>query len=381
MVKIAIFTDTYVPDVNGVARTLHRFTTYLQKEGIEFRVFAPKATKDSQFSSKIHEFRSIPFLLYPECRIALPNMLHINEEIQAFQPDVIHVATPFSMGLSGVHYAKKYNIPLLGSYHTDFDKYLEHYHLHFLSDVLWKYLTWFHEPFEKIFVPSTDTMERLEKRHFKNMAIWSRGIDGELFHPNYDSEVIRKKYGIIEKHILLYVGRIASEKDVMMLPEINKALPNKLKNNSHWLVVGDGPMKGELEKQAPDNMTLTGFIEGPELANIYATADVFVFPSASETFGNVVLEAMACGTPVVGANAGGVRTIVEQGKNGLLGEEKDVASFAEAVAYLLENNSIRNKMGEEAFQFGQSQHWDTIFAQLLQDYETVLDVQTLKRLA
>lgn len=379
--RVAIFTDTFVPDVNGVARTLHRLTQFFKKENIEYRVFAPKATKKNRFSSQVHSFQSVPFFLYPECRIAFPNMHQIKEEIREFKPDIIHVATPFSMGLAGVYYAKKFNIPLLGSYHTDFDKYLEHYHLQFLNDVLWKYLKWFHDDFQKIFVPSLDTRERLEKHHFKNLALWPRGIDGHIFHRSYNPLTIRKKYQIKEKYILLYVGRIASEKDVLLLPEMEKMLPNEQRQAIHWLVVGDGPMKDALAKKAPANMTLTGFIEGENLAALYAGADLFVFPSASETFGNVVLEALACGTPVIGANAGGVRTIVQQGKTGLLCEEKNPASFKGAITHLLANDGWRNEMGELAFHYGQSQNWDAIFHDLRRAYVEVLELEELKILA
>ena len=156
MMKIAIFTDTFYPDINGVARTLKRFTDYLDHQNIEFKVFAPETTTNEYISENIHRFKSLSFFLYPECRLALPNVLHIKAELQNFSPDIIHVATPFNLGLCGVYYAKKLNIPLVGSYHTDFDQYLQYYDLQFLSKWVWKYMAWFHAPFQKIFVPSMD---------------------------------------------------------------------------------------------------------------------------------------------------------------------------------------------------------------------------------
>lgn len=133
-----------------------------------------------------------------------------------------------------------------------------------------------------------------------------------------------------------------------------------------------------LEKERPENMTLTGFLEGEELANLYAAADLFVFPSASETFGNVVLESLACATPVVGTNAGGVRNIVQQGKTGLLCKEKNAADFASAVEYLLVNEKLRRQMGEEGYRYGQAQSWDAIFRHLLAEYEEVLQSKAIK---
>src|SRR5690606_28784866 len=124
-------------------------------------------------------------------------------------------------------------------------------------------------------------------------------------------------------------------------------------------------LKEGLKTAAPDNMTLTGFIEGKELARVYAAANLFVFPSASETFGNVVLESLACGTPVIGADAGGVRNIIERGKTGLLCEEKNAMQFAQAVVSLLSNDELRVRMGEQGFQYAQAQSWETIFHRLL----------------
>lgn len=376
--RIAIFTDTFAPDVNGVAKTLEQYTEFLQDNNLEYRIFTPKATKENKFSKQIHYFHSLPFLLYPECRLALPNMLQIKEELLDFNPDIIHVATPFNMGLCGKYYAEKLGIPIVGSYHTDFDKYLEHYNLQFLTTLLWKYLAWFHRPLEKIFVPSEDTKERLTKQQFNNLSIWPRGIDGTVFHRDYDAEQVRRKYKIKEKHILLYVGRIASEKDVMLLPEIAKNLPKEIQQDIHWLVVGDGPQKDLLKKTAPENMTLTGFVEKRNLAAIYATADLLVFPSASETFGNVVLESLACATPVLGANAGGVRTIIQEGETGLLREEKNANAFAEAIVHLLENNRLREEMSDKGFQYAQSQSWDTIFQKLIVECQEVLRLESYR---
>jgi glycosyltransferase involved in cell wall biosynthesis len=376
--KIAIFTDTFVPDVNGVANTLSRYTDYLKENKIQYRVFAPKSASRDPFSSHVHSFTSLPFFLYPECRLALPNMLHVRDELQHFQPDIIHVATPSNMGLCGLHYAKKLHIPIVGSYHTDFDKYLAYYDLQLFRDILWKYLHWFHRPLKKIFVPSLDTKERLQKQGFTNLSIWPRGIDSAVFHADYNPDSIRRTYHISEKYILLYVGRISSEKDVMLLPEIAKNLPLHIKDNVHWLVVGDGPMKKELEDIAPANMTLTGFIQGKHLAQIYASSDLFVFPSASETFGNVVLESLACATPVIGANTGGVRTIVQHGLSGLLCAEKDVGEFTNAITSLLSQKETRMTMAENGFKFAQAQSWDSIFFNLLLEYEEVLEKDIFK---
>lgn len=379
--KIAIFTDTYVPEVNGVAKILKRFTDYLAKEKIEFKVFAPKSTGEDIFSNRVYSVKSFPFFLYPECRVALPNVIQLRDEVKAFNPDIIHVTTPFNMGLSGLHIAKKLNIPIVGSYHTNFDKYLEYYDLQFLSDMLWKYMRWFHQSLRKVFVPSEDTLEQLREKGFNHLSIWPRGIDRSIFHENYDTKQIRQQYNIKEKYILTYVGRIAKEKDVLLLPPIAENLPSRIRNNVHWLIVGDGPIKDELEEIVPKNMTFTGFVDGTNLANIYAASDLFVFPSPTETFGNVVLEALSCGTPVIGANAGGVKSIVKNGMNGILCEEKDITDFVQAIDSLLTRDQTRKVMRENGIRYAQAQSWEKIFRNLLLEYEDVLAEQLLQELA
>jgi glycosyltransferase involved in cell wall biosynthesis len=370
--RIAIFTDTFAPDVNGVARTLKRFTDYLEANGYEYRVFAPLSTNESRFSSHIHRFASLPFFLYPECRLALPNMLQLKAELQRFKPDLIHVATPFNIGLCGLHYAKKFNIPIVGSYHTDFDQYLEYYDLQFFSKFLWKYMHWFHKPLRKIFVPSIETMEQLKRKGFSNIRIWGRGVDCNLFHPNYSAQQVRDQFQIKEKFILSYVGRLAPEKDIETLMNISIQLPENMRSQIHWLIVGDGPSKEEMVKNAPDNMTFAGYLNGEDLAKIYASSDLFIFPSPTETFGNVVLEALATGTPVIGANSGGVKNIISENVTGYLCEPKHVDQFQQAIIHLLENNTLRLKMGENARKYALSQTWDQIFEGLLKDYEDAL---------
>ncbi|QFT90287.1 GDP-mannose-dependent alpha-mannosyltransferase [Bacillus sp. THAF10] len=379
--KIAIFTDTFTPEVNGVAKTLKRFTTYLDSKGIEYRVFAPESPSKDLFSSQVHRFASLPFFLYPECRLAIPNMLSVKTELLKFQPDLIHVATPFNIGLCGLHYAKKLNIPVVGSYHTDFDKYLDYYDLPFLTKVLWSYMRWFHRPLRKIFVPSTSTQDHLRKHGFTNTSIWPRGVDCSIFQPTHSSNHLKNKYHIKEKYVLSYVGRLAPEKDIALLPEIQAALPASIRHDVHWLLVGDGPLKQELHKKAPPNITFAGFQSGDGLSEIYAGSDLFVFPSATETFGNVVLESLASGTPVVGADAGGVRTIIQQGVTGHLCKPKDVSSFAAAIHSLLSDHEKRDQMSIAGRQYALEQSWDAIFEKLLKDYESALMEEKLQGLA
>ncbi|SDN24575.1 glycosyltransferase family 1 protein [Bacillus sp. OK048] len=376
--KIAIFTDTFYPDVNGVAQTLKRFTDYLDKQCISYKVFAPHSVSNDYVSNHIHRFKSLSFFLYPECRFAIPNLLQIKSEIEQFSPDLIHVATPFTVGLSGVYYAKKYNIPMVGSYHTDFNDYLHYYDLQFLSKPIWKYMKWFHRPFQKLFVPSIDTFEKLNSRGFSNLEIWPRGVDCQLYHPNYEKTIVSSRYGISNKFILTYVGRLAPEKDLKTLMTITDSLPPEINKHIHWLIAGDGPLLDELKRDAKPNMTFTGYLKGAGLAEVYSATDIFVFPSPTETFGNVVLEALASGTPVIGANSGGVKNIISTGNTGYLCEPGNADDFAQRIVQLLNNDPKREQMALNARKYALTQKWDQIFEHLLDQYFTVIEEPTKK---
>ncbi|MGX6444493.1 glycosyltransferase family 4 protein [Neobacillus sp. K501] len=379
--KIAIFTDTFYPDINGVARTLKRFTDYLENQGITFKIFAPNTDSNEYVSSHIHRFKSLPFFLYRECRFAFPNFIKIKSELEQFSPDLIHVATPFTVGLSGVYFAKKFQIPLIGSYHTDFNYYLQYYDLQFLSKVLWKYLRWFHSTCKKIFVPSQDTYEKLKRHGFTHLEIWPRGVDCQLYHPFYEKNAVRKQYSISNKFLFTYAGRLAPEKDLKTLMEIANSLPPNISEQVHWLIVGDGPLREELEENAPKNMTFTGYLNSNQLAEIYSASDLFIFPSPTETFGNVVLEALASGTPVIAANSGGVINIIKNGVTGQLCDPGNAEDFNNQIIHLLTDDALRLQMGLEARKYALTQKWEQMFDYLINHYSEVISEPKEKKYA
>lgn len=379
--KIAIFSDTFYPDINGVAQTLKRLTNYFDDQQITYRVFAPTSHADGYISRNIHRFKSLPFFLYPECRLAVPNLPDIKSELQDFAPDVIHVATPFSLGLCGVYFAKKLNIPLVGSYHTNFDHYLQYYGLPYLSKIVWKFMHWFHRPCEKLFVPSIDTYQQLKRHGFTNLEIWPRGVDCQLFHPHYDSAAVKRRYCSQGKHLLTYVGRLAPEKDLEILLAAAKSMPVELNEKLQWLIVGDGPFREKLETQAPNNVIFAGYLNGEDLAEVYSASDLFVFPSPTETFGNVVLEALASGTPVIGANSGGVKNMIKSGENGLLCTPGNVEEFTGAIIHLIENPPLRKQMAIAGRRYALTQRWNRIFDNLLLQYTKVIEERNERKYA
>lgn len=372
ILKIALFTDTFPPQVNGVSLTLQRWVEHMERRQVETRIFVPRCTSEDPEKPGVRRSRSIPLFFYPEHRLSFPNPFVIRRELREFRPDLIHVTTPFNMGLMGLHIARKEEIPLVASYHTHFDRYLQYYGLQFLSTWIWHYMRWFHESCEMLLAPSDETKNLLQDRGFSRVELWRRGVDTHLFHPGRAHEGFRERYHIGQRRILLYVGRIAPEKDLDVLVQAIKHLSQSLRDRVHWVLVGDGPMREELEAEALPSVTFTGTLRGKELAQAYASADCFVFPSTTETFGNVVLESLAAGTPAVVAQAGGVKEIVEHGRTGWCTAPRSVEGLIEGIQYLLEKPARLSMMGIEARRYALEQSWDRIFDRLLTHYQGIV---------
>ncbi|KQL37685.1 glycosyl transferase [Bacillus sp. FJAT-25509] len=374
--RVAIFTDTFIPQVNGVAKTLNRFTNYLKDHGHSYHMFAPE---DYGLSSTedVTRLKSVPFKIYPECKISFPNLSKMKKTLKEFNPDIIHIATPFTIGLSGLHIAKKMKIPLVASYHTNFDHYLQYYNLTFLENILWKYLDWFHKPTQKIFVPSKDTFNHLVTKGFNNLSIWTHGVDCSIFRPTLNHSEIKQKYNITSKYTVCFVGRIAPEKDLETLSKIINYTKQRFNKNLTWLIVGDGPKKEEMiKKTGTDQIIYTGYLQKKDLVEIYGVSDLMVFPSDTETFGNVVLEAMACGTPVIGANAGGVKNIIRDYSTGVLCEPQNTSSFCQAIEDCLHGNEMLKHMSKKARDYALTQDWNSIFNKLVLEFELIFKPQS-----
>ncbi|MFB7139120.1 glycosyltransferase family 4 protein [Gottfriedia sp. NPDC056225] len=373
--RVAIFSDTYIPQVNGVAKTLNRFTNYLKENEHSYHVFSPQVF-DLPSTEDVTRLKSVPLKIYPECKISFPNLSKIKKTLREFKPDIIHIATPFTIGLSGLYIAKKMKLPLVASYHTNFDHYLQYYNLSFLENILWKYLDWFHKPSQKIFVPSKDTLTHLVTKGFNNLSLWTHGVDCSIFRPITNQNEIKQKYNITSKYTICFVGRIAPEKDLETLSKIISYTKQRFGHNLTWLIVGDGPKKEEMiKKTGTEHIIYTGYLQKSELVEIYGMCDLMVFPSDTETFGNVVLEAMACGTPVIGANAGGVKNIIRDYSTGILCEPQNFSSFCNAIEGCLQGNELLKHMSKKARDYALTQDWNSIFNKLVMEFEMIISPQ------
>ncbi|MCK8816703.1 glycosyltransferase family 1 protein [Natroniella sulfidigena] len=372
--KVAIFTDTFLPQINGVTKTLSRMIDYFEQAGVDYIIFGPdNDQKPLELEENIQRILSFNFFLYPECKLAVPNYFKIKDKLATYQPDLIHLITPFNLGLFGLKYAISHDVPVVASYHTSFIKYLDYYHLDFLAGPIWKFFRWFHSHCQCNFCPSQDTLQKLAEQGIKDLKLWERGIDTELFSPQLEDERLKEVYQLKDKLTLLYVGRLALEKNLELLFKSLRELNEDYQEQIELVITGDGPLNEKLKQDAPNNVTFTGYLTGKKLRKIYATADIFVFPSVTETYGNVVLEAMASGLPVVGIWAGGVKENLIDNYNGLACQENCSQEFTAKLKLLIEKEQLRDKLATNAREYSLSKSWEEVFNKLVADYQEAID--------
>ena len=370
--KIAYFTESLPPKTDGVAHTLTRLIETLLARDERFVFFSPfKPDGSVDWSDRVRKVPSIPFLLYREYRITGPLTGRMRAELDRFAPDIVHIACPSIMGVSFLNYARKRNIPAVSSYHTHFVTYFPYYGFPFLIDIGWKYFRWFHNRCRANFAPSPSAARELESKGIRNIEIWPRGIDLKKFSPSYRDTALRESIQAGDDPVLLFVGRLVKEKDIDDLIQADKNL-RSWGYRYKLVIVGDGPMRREIETEIP-HAHLTGYRHGEELSKWFASADIFVFPSTTETFGNVIQEAFASGIPAVGVREGGVSDLIEPGTTGFLAEPRCGRDFAEKIRLLLDNPSLRKTMGENAIKAASQNSWSTINGKLLNHYEKVIE--------
>ncbi len=372
-IRLALVTETYPPEVNGVARTLGRWVEAFRGRGHDVLVLRPKR-REERSSPELVQGLPLPF--YPALRFGVTSPWRMRKLLRQFQPDLIHIATEGPLGLAVLWAARMLGLPVASSFHTNFDQYLGHYGLGIFSWGAERYLRWFHNQTLVTLVPSEGTQRRLERAGLQRVEIWSRGVDGELFHPRHRSAELRADLGLSDDDVLLtYVGRLASEKNLQALLQAFARLPQFLsaseRSRVRLALVGDGPLYGQLQARRPEGVILAGERHGQDLACWYASGDVFVFPSQSETFGNVILEAQASGLPVVGFDCQAVDERVTPGVDGLL-VPRD-ADLAPAVARLVREPTLRRSMGQAARLKAQGQTWHAIFDALELRYRTLIE--------
>ncbi len=373
--RIALFTDTFVPSLNGVARVLGLLVEHANRKGHEIGVVSP-VMEDRDWPGTAFHLRlpgiELPF--YQEFMACRP---YVDREgirtLDAFAPDLVHLATEALVGMAGRTWARGAGVPVVTSYCTNFPEYLAGYNLGLLEKPVWSHLRRFHDEAVLSFCPSEATRRELEAKGFHDrFRIWGRGVDAELFHPSRRGEALRRRLAPDADVVLLYVGRIAPEKRLDLLVDAFPEIQARSDARLALVLVGGGPAVAELQARAPDGVVFAGYQRGEDLAAHYASGDVFVFPSDTETFGQVVTEAMASGLPVVAPARGGVLDTVRPGRTGALFTPGSVEDFVESTLPLIERPHLRRALGARARLEAEARSWSRVFDRLFADYREVL---------
>jgi glycosyltransferase involved in cell wall biosynthesis len=370
--RIAYFSEALPPTINdGVTRTLAQLVDTLLAEQVEFR-FVSGIKPDSQLGWRehVHSVVSLPFLPYRYYRFAVPYFQRIDRILDRFGPDLVHAVNPTLLGIYAQEYARRRGIPVVSSYHTRFVSYFPYYGLARWQGAGWGFLSWFYNRCAMTFAPSSAAAAELGDHGVRSVDLWTRGIDTERFGPRYRDIALRRHIAPGGAPILLFVGRLVREKDLDVLAEAIEILSTR----GQWFVpafVGDGPLRPELERRLPDAV-FAGYQSGADLSRWYASADLFVFPSTTETFGNVILEAFASGLPAVGARAGGVQDLIQSGHNGLLVPPRSSTDLANAIESILRNRQFAARLGAGALETAAQYRWPAVNKRLLASYERAL---------
>ncbi|WP_322904753.1 glycosyltransferase family 1 protein [Paenibacillus campi] len=364
--KIAIITETFLPSTDGIVTRLTAVIRWLRRQGHDVLIIAPEAGLREFEGAVIAGIPAYRFFLYRSKKLALP-LPRIARLLTQFEPDLVHVVNPAVLGAAGILFGKKW--PLIASYHTHIPHYADHYRVGWLKPLVWSYLRLLHNVAQLNLCTSDTVLHELQSQRFRNVKLWQRGVDTERFHPNFRSKAMRERLsgGKPDDILLLYVGRLASEKQI---DRIRAVLDSS--DRLRLAIVGDGPHRTALERHFAGTRTVfTGFLHGDELSAAYASSDMFIFPSTTETLGLVLLEAMAAGLPIVAAQSGPTLEQVQHGITGMLYDPADPQSLRNHVLALI-NEQRRQTIGTAARQSALQLGWDGASQQLLSFYEALL---------
>lgn len=365
--KVALFTETFLPKVDGVVTIIGQMIERMHYHGITPMIFAPPTAPTVYKGVPVYPSWGTRFLLYPELHFSFPSPQGIKAIID-FQPDIIHVMNPTFIGAVGTIMASIGNVPLVGSVHMDIDTYVTQYAGAWGLPIAWAYFRLWHNRAQINLAPSTATLAQITRHGIKRGMHWQRGIDLARFRRTTQNTTMRHALsnGHPDDLLLLYVGRLSKEKGVQQLHALT-AIPGV-----RLALVGGGPQTAEMQRYFADTPArFCGILTGEALIDAYNAADVFVFPSQSETFGLAPLEAMACGLPVIAPYAGGLRDTLIDGDNAIVYDPTQMHTLTDAVVHLRDNPDTRLHLGQSAHAYAQQKSWQASMDQLITVYRAL----------
>ncbi len=363
--KVAVLTESFLPKVDGVVKTSYLTIRYLQETGREVLIFAPDIAVGQVGASRVIPLPSISLPQAPETRMALPSPM-VARHIEDFEPDLIHLFSPAAMSVNGMAVGRHLNLPVIANYQTDLPGYTEQYGFPMLSGPVNRWLRYIHNGCHLTLAPTRTIIRDLRLAGYRRVRHWGRGVNTERFNPRHARPEMRQRLlngRDADSLLCIFVGRLANEKRIDLLLEAARSPGIAL------TIIGDGALRGKLERAFADTDThFTGYLIGDELAQAYASADVFVFPGEYETFGQVIQEAMASGLPSVVVNAGGAPDVVEHGASGIVVEPSPQA-FVEVIQQLRDQPELRRRMSGNARKMAEERPWSALMEQLEGYYE------------
>ncbi len=378
--RIALFAGAYNHISDGVTLTLNRLVTYLEGHGAEVLVFAPtsKAPPPFEHAGTLVAVPSMPWPGRSDYRLSLGLPRSARARLTVFAPDLVHIASPDYLGAQALQWANAHKVPVVASFHTHFGAYLKYfpsynrfYRMDLLEGTAWRYGRWFYPQCQHIYVPSQSIADELRARGIsKGLRLWPRGVDPEQFRPEWRSMAWRRQLGIADHEtVITFVGRLVWEKGLAVFADTISDLGSRgIPHRS--MVVGDGPARKRLTDRLPRTI-FTGPLSKNRLATAYASSDVFLFPSDTETFGNVTLEAMASGLPAVCANATGSDALVVNNITGFLAAPGDSTDFVKKVQHLICSPTLRQGMGAHARARALLYDWEQVMARIADFYHDI----------
>ncbi|MFV9682520.1 glycosyltransferase family 4 protein [Pseudomonas sp. NY15367] len=372
---VALISETFPPEINGVANTLGRLVEGLRGRGHRVQLIRPRQEVDQQAASESDLLltRGWPLPGYPGLQWGQSSLHKLLRRWKRQRPDVLYIATEGPLGLSALRAARRLAIPVVSGFHTNFQQYTGHYGFGLLTRAMTNYLRWFHNRTQLTLVPSIGQQVELQRRDFERLALLARGVDSQLFHPRRRREALRESWGLgADDLAVVHVGRLAAEKNLGLLVKAFHALQRaQPQRRMRLILVGDGPLRANLQARLPDAL-FCGLQRGEALAEHYASGDLFLFPSLSETFGNVVLEALASSLGVVAFDQAAAAQHIHHGYNGMLARPGDETGFCEAACELLEDAEVLRRIRLNARRHASHLSWDGIVAQFEQHLRSAM---------
>lgn len=380
--RIAVVSETYPPEVNGVAATIARLIEGLRARNHEVQLIRPRQhhADEGAAGERFHEVltRGLPIPRYPNLKMGLPSKPALVQLWTARRPDVVHIATEGPLGWSALQAAHRLRLPVSSDFRTNFHAYSRHYGIGWLHKPIMAYLRKFHNLAHCTMVPTEALRRVLAGYGFRNLIVLARGVDTRLFDPARRSDELRRSWGAgPQSLVVLHVGRLAPEKNLGTLAAVHRVARRK-NPGAKLVLVGDGPARKWLQSECPD-AHFAGMRSGEDLAAHYASGDLFIFPSLTETFGNVTPEAMASGLPVLAYNYAAAGALIRSGHNGVLARFGDTRDLVERAARLVQDQATLRQMGLRARETACAIGWERIVEQVESVFISTINEAPLAR--